>query len=615
MKHVCLIAGLLLICGIASIQAKSRVRRRHVSIRHLQGPLFFARNESIEQKLAPFIHTRQNKRFGISPHNQDENTPSETDLFALARQWDHLSPSFKQDYLSALSIPDSMNSYLTPSGHFEIFYTTRGPDAVSPVDTSGFSQADWRKRLSGSNGVPDYVEETGFALDSAWSMIIDRFKFLEPYPYTDTRNRSRRYKVVLRSLSDGYYGMTYPLGKVGDDAGYASFIEIRNEWQGWHLGEKLNYEKNPHLAVWVTAAHEFFHAVQYRMVRKVSEGILLDYFPVSWLEATAVLMEDLAFPSINDYVQYTNSYFSDPRRTLLDDFYDGYDEYKNVLLAKYLYENSPTADSIDFIRRVFFTNLQFDIPFYENLRQTAFELGTSWEQYIGSFHGRSFFTGSRDEGLFLEDASLFQTWDYSPGLAKSDDSDDYSVNNHALFPVSFLREPGQGNRLRIIARNKNQSSNDAPLAISVLLRSHDGNMQDTIIFRTLEDDTIQVTVDNWDSYEEALTVLSNTGLYAAQQLSLTHSTSQAKPSETTDRPPQLVNQASESIESVHVYTVTGRLVAHLEKSGQTLNPAHFSSPALRNRHNLAAGSYLLRITTRNDQNGESSVRMKRITVR
>ena len=78
----------------------------------------------------------------------------------------------------------------------------------------------------------------------------------------------------------------------------------------------------------VTAAHEFFHAVQFAY----------DADDDSWfLEGTAVWMEDVVYPSINDYLQYLP--VSQLRRPLQSaDYAGGVAVYGTVIFWKYLSE-------------------------------------------------------------------------------------------------------------------------------------------------------------------------------------------------------------------------------------------------------------------------------------
>jgi hypothetical protein len=78
----------------------------------------------------------------------------------------------------------------------------------------------------------------------------------------------------------------------------------------------------------VTAAHEFFHAVQFAY----------DADDDSWfLEGTAVWMEDIVYPSINDYLQYLPlSQLRKPRQSA--DYAGGLERYGTVVFWKYLSE-------------------------------------------------------------------------------------------------------------------------------------------------------------------------------------------------------------------------------------------------------------------------------------
>ena len=60
----------------------------------------------------------------------------------------------------------------------------------------------------------------------------------------------------------------------------------------------------------VTIAHEFFHTIQYSYFF----GNILNE-NIWWLEATATLMEDEVYDSIDDYINYMNNFFNSSHKS------------------------------------------------------------------------------------------------------------------------------------------------------------------------------------------------------------------------------------------------------------------------------------------------------------
>jgi len=370
-----------------------------------------AQLRAFEQQLLPYFEAKAN---GLLSDTLAAYTPSQGDLFFIARYWKRLSSSFMTTYLKALDIPSTYSVYISPGGNFEIYYTTSGVNAVSAVDTFGYSSTNWRTKVHAGNNIPDYVDMVAWAMDSTWSMEITRFGFNKPRPFIDATHTSARYKIVLADnvVGTGGYGVTYPTAlDSGSITLYRSLIYLRNEWNDskyWTDTTQqpyMNYVKYPDRAVNVTAAHEFFHGVQYAM----SPNQTLDNFPLSWLEGTAVLMESLGFDTVRDYIQYCHSYFSDPTSTIFNN--DEQICYSTGLLGKYLYEKSLDTPSIAFVKKIFFNNYSSGTAFQHNLEITSQSFGKRWQDILGSFYTTSYFTGTRAKtGFFLKDAPLLDMW-------------------------------------------------------------------------------------------------------------------------------------------------------------------------------------------------------------
>jgi len=412
-------AVILLICVCAPAGAKTRHAGNNSGNTHTRGLLDGAGAKrlppaEIEKRFRPFLEERVMGRqsgFGSARGAGAAVNPNTRDLIALMRSWDNLTPEFHALYKEAMAIPGNYDYFISPGGKFKIYYTTAGRNAVDAADAIGYGTngQTWKARVSSPNGVPDYIDEAAFALDSAWSMEIGRFRFQEPIAHTEPDNSRAQYKVLITFLGDEY-GVTYPHDKLsGAGIGISSHIEINSalsspEWD--------DYNPQPYAALKVTCAHEFFHAVQYAMVRthNITYEYKLDDFPLSWLEGSAVLMEELAYPEVNDYLQYIDVFFKNPQRPLLvDDYY----AYSNSILFKYLYEKTNRGDSIGFVRTMHTNNYDTRTPFHDNIeRVSASHAGKDWAETLNGFHCESYFTGARARRpwAFVTDAERMDSW-------------------------------------------------------------------------------------------------------------------------------------------------------------------------------------------------------------
>jgi hypothetical protein len=440
-------AILFLLIFIVAASAKSALQRKDATAffnaSRSAGTTVNTALRAFETTLTPYLRTRA----AHAVSSRSLYAPSQADLFTIAKHWNGLSKSFRSLYLSAMELPKSASVYASPGGHFDILYKMSGDSAVDKTDTIGYSGSNWRVRQQGPNGVPDYVDEVAFAADSSWSMEIDRFGFVAPHVYTDARHTSSRYKILLRTF-DGpqydYYGQTNPFsGQGGGGIGEASYIEIRNEWSDQTLWNNppRDYTDHPEKAVRVTCAHEFFHAVQYSMAWKDVQAVYLDSFPITWTEGCAVLMEDLCFDYVNDYLQYVGSFFADPRAPVLD---NSNDVYKNAIVCMYLYHRALGAPGIGFIKNIYFNNYNAGspVPFLDNLRATALQSGRTWTGILGSYFTESYYTGNRAAaGRFIPDAPvLANQWGYDSDVPDNTTSIQKDVALFGMNTFSYVNK-------------------------------------------------------------------------------------------------------------------------------------------------------------------------------
>jgi hypothetical protein len=203
--------------------------------------------------------------------------------------------------------PDTEYTYNTPSGYFKIHFAKTGANAVFQpnVDNNG-------------NGVPDYVDNCAAILDHIWTKEIDSLGYNVPpsdgwYPPTWGNGGDGRYDIYLFNLGLSYLGFTQPETTSAPNPAipwsYTSWIELDNDYLSYP------YYHSQYEWLSVTAAHEFFHAIQFGY--DVSE---FEYDPTDpvktqkpyWMEMSATWMEDQVYDYINDYVYYLRSFFNSP---------------------------------------------------------------------------------------------------------------------------------------------------------------------------------------------------------------------------------------------------------------------------------------------------------------
>lgn len=151
-------------------------------------------------------------------------------------------------------------TFVTPSDHFRIHYTTQGGDAVPE----------------------SYAISVGLAADYSWQVQCDEMNYFTPPPDANMGgcNRYDIYIMVIDALGYTSSGGEFKPPDSTHNAS-ASHIVINT-----NLGSNL---------IKATVAHEFQHAVQ----------MTYDYTEPTWfMENCAVFMEEMVYPEVNDYFGY-----------------------------------------------------------------------------------------------------------------------------------------------------------------------------------------------------------------------------------------------------------------------------------------------------------------------
>ncbi len=154
-------------------------------------------------------------------------------------------------------------TFVSPDGHFRIHWTDSGTDAV----------------------VLSYANTIAVAADSSWQVQCNEMNFITPPPDNGVGGDDL-YDIYIKYLSGGTLGYTSHNGEYhppdSTHACSASHIVMGSKITG--TGQRI-----------CTVAHEFQHAIQ----------MSYDYNEPTWfMENCAVWMEEMVYPSVNDYLPY-----------------------------------------------------------------------------------------------------------------------------------------------------------------------------------------------------------------------------------------------------------------------------------------------------------------------
>ena len=467
--------------------------------------------KTLEEKLTPYFQRKSPGTIDGIAKKTGTKTPTLSDLLTVAVCWEQLSEGFRKIYQSSVSIPEDFSLYMTPGYGLEICYSAQGRNAVDTADSFGYDTSDWKKRVDDANNVPDYVDRVAWAMDSAWSMEIERFGFLPPVPYTSDFFKSDRFKVCIEDLGGELYGITCPVISDGDsDSGYACLLSIRNNWDGWNINETIDYETHPEKGINVTCVHEFFHAIQFRMCRSLRNEIFIDSFPVSWLEATAGMMEEAGFSDVNDYVQYSDTYFSDPSRFTLFSSENSAAVYSNVLFCLFMHEKMCSGENrVEFVKSVFDGNLTEPKPFSSLMSNAAGKIGYSFSQVLNRFHVESFYSGTRAcNGLFVNDAPLYPDLKYTRGELNDKGRVDVTVYPWSVRYLSYVNDDGYDS-LEMNFQLSDGTDGDAVSVSVILCNGGQGGNDSIVCCRSMKELCAPIIVRGMNAYSEAVIVLSN----------------------------------------------------------------------------------------------------------
>ena len=324
---------------------------------------------------------------------QLESQPPKCSMHILAQacsHWDALSLQAKEALAVSSFRPARQTSRLSPSGHFRIHYDTTGVNQPALLAAGG---------VQIPNSYEAFVDSALAVFDYCWDVEVNQLGY-DPPPSDGTQGGGPEYDVYLGSRPTNDFGITWfddadivAQGALGRDTTY---MEIDNDFAGF---------RTPGLdGLKVTAAHEFFHAIQvgrYGIWTTVPNSDLYFY------ELSAVWMEHVLYKDIRDYLFDVPKFFLSFRDFQRRSY--SFTTYSTFLAG---YERSVFAH---FLAKRFGGNMMHDIwtamreqPFLESLRTILLARGTDLPNEFAKFYYWNFYTADRaDTTHYYPEGNLY----------------------------------------------------------------------------------------------------------------------------------------------------------------------------------------------------------------
>ncbi len=290
----------------------------------------------------------------------------------------HQYQLWKQSRLTAQAV------FTSPSGHFHIYYDTTGYHAIPDYDRDG-------------NGIPDYLEFVALSFDRAWQVEVDSLGF-QPPPDSSSNPRNH-YPVYCKAIRD--YGQTVLDYQIpfSNRKAFVTHVEINVDFSFVHYPGVTDPIVRDSMAIAVTAAHEFNHALQsgYNLWSDASGSWFQDIW---FIESSAVYMEEVVADEVNDYLNYLDDYFRECHHSIDEDRYSLADYGKvpfEIMLGKMF--------GRDITRRIWEKIVEVRaIPATEKVMA---EEATSLQNVFPELAKWFYYTGDRARGEYFPDAALF----------------------------------------------------------------------------------------------------------------------------------------------------------------------------------------------------------------
>lgn len=303
-------------------------------------------------------------------------------------RWGELNLQTRQAVLQALQRPAMQKDRLSPSRRFRIHYDTVGIDAPALMTPGPGGQ-----RIPGT--AERFIDSVGSYFDSVWKLEVDSLHYLAP-PSDGLQGGGPEYDIYVQELGTDMFGQTSwsPSTDLVEDGlrqRFSTYIEIDNDFAGY---------RTPGMdGLAVTAAHEFFHAIQVGSYGVWTTVPNSDFY---FYELSSVWMEHVAFSQVRDYYYYLPKYFQlyrdgQDRSYPFTKFDGSYRGYERAIWALYLAKRFGR----DVLRQIWAGMKQTTV--LPSTTSVLRQLGTSIEQEFSQFSIWNYYTADRGDPIRFYD--------------------------------------------------------------------------------------------------------------------------------------------------------------------------------------------------------------------
>ena len=292
---------------------------------------------------------------------------------------------------------------ISQNGFFKIFYDTTNANGnlSAMVDLNG-------NRIP--NSYNEYIKNVSEIFDSVYTIECNLFKFTAP-------PKNNYYEIFVVNLPDGVFGYTdYETEKyIPSDTSnkkYYTFIVVDNDFG-------VGYRTIGKNALKVTAAHEFFHAIQIG-----NYGVWERDFYI--YEMFAETFEYLVFPYLNDFLFDTKTYFDNVSQISLMEN-KNYPGYERAIFGIYLFNRF----RIDFIKD-YWNKTKSENPI-SALKNTIRKYNSSLEREFCNFSFYNFYSSEKQEKKYYSFGNIIPKIKYSDEINFSSQS---NYLNRTLIPYT-----------------------------------------------------------------------------------------------------------------------------------------------------------------------------------
>ena len=257
-------------------------------------------------------------------------------LMNIQRNWSKWSPRFKENAGAYfLKKPRSFEPISAPKTLMRSNKTIRGVHLLPNwVETQNFS-IEWGNSASGGDsgwdsnqilacsqgatctGMPDVIDRWAEYFEEVWTSEVEGLGFSQPYG-TETY----LYDVYLANTMDNIQGNSDDITPFLNP-GYLGFTVTYCDYELFNICKDNVTDAYSYIVVRgtiadtdnmkVTAAHEFFHAIQFTL------PTIDDWFSAGniwWIEATATWMEEVVYDDVNHYYSRVRRWLANPSLSL-----------------------------------------------------------------------------------------------------------------------------------------------------------------------------------------------------------------------------------------------------------------------------------------------------------